>query len=200
MLLIKNPETPRLRLRSWRKSDKDFTLSLWGDRENGKYMSDPVRENMDEAYLKCVDEMEDNPEGYYLLAERKADGTPVGTCCIFPENGNYDIGYCIAKEYWREGLGTEMVDAILRWVKAKGGKSVTGEVADGNLPSIALLRKFGFAEDRKTRYKKWGEETYFDAHYYKLNLDSAADSVTVPTLPLSGTKASFPWRGNAFAE
>ena len=179
MLLIKNPETPRLRLRSWRKSDKDFTLSLWGDRENGKYMSDPVRENMDEAYLKCVDEMEDNPEGYYLLAERKADAMPVGTCCIFPENGKYDIGYCIAKEYWREGLGTEMVDAILRWVKAKGGKSVTGEVADANLASIALLRKFGFAEDRKTRYKKWGEETYFDAHYYKLNLDGAADSVTV---------------------
>lgn len=55
MLLIRNPETPRLTLRSWRKSDKDFTLSLWGDRENGKYMSDPVRENMDEAYLKCVD-------------------------------------------------------------------------------------------------------------------------------------------------
>ena len=67
-----------------------------------------------------------------------------------------------------------MVAAILRWVKAKGGKSVTGEVADANLPSIALLRKFGFAEDRKTRYKKWGEETYFDAHYYKLNLDGAA--------------------------
>lgn len=171
MLLIKNPETPRLRLRSWRKSDKDFTLSLWGDRENGKYMSDPVRENMDEAYLKCVDEMEDNPEGYYLLVERKADGMPVGTCCIFPENDNYDIGYCIAKEHWREGLGTEMVDAILRWVKAEGGRSVTGEVADANLPSIALLRKFGFLEDRKTRYKKWGEETYFDAHYYKLNLD-----------------------------
>ena len=92
MLLDKNLETPRLIIRSWHKSDKDFTLSLWGDKENGKYMSDPVRENMDEAYLKCVDEMEDNPEGYYLVVEWKEDGTPVGTCCIFPENGNYDIG------------------------------------------------------------------------------------------------------------
>ena len=78
MLLIKNLETPRLTIRSWQKSDKDFTLSLWGDKENGKYMSDPIRENMDEAYLKCVDEMEDNPEGYYLVAEWKEDGTPVG--------------------------------------------------------------------------------------------------------------------------
>ena len=35
---------------------------------------------------------------------------------------------------------------------------------------VALLHKFGFSEDRKTSYKKWGEETYFDAHYYKLNI------------------------------
>ena len=171
MLLIRNLETPRLTIRSWQKSDKDFTLFLWGDKENGKYMSDPIRENMDEAYLKLVDEMEDNPDGYYLIAESKDDGTPVGTCCIFPENGNYDIGYCISKKHWKKGLGTEVVDAIIRWVKAEGGKSVTGEVADVNLASVALLRKFGFSEDRKTRYKKWGEETYFDARYYKLNLE-----------------------------
>ena len=121
-MLLTNPlETPRLRLRSWRRSDKNFTLSLWGDRENGKYMSDPVRENMDEIYLKCVDEMEDNPEGYYLLAEWKESSTPVGTCCIFPENGNYDIGYCISKKQWKKGLGSEMLEAIIRWVKAEGG-------------------------------------------------------------------------------
>ena len=71
MLLTKNLETPRLTIRSWNKSDKDFTLSLWGDKENGKYMSDPIRENMDEEYLKCVDEMEDSPDGYYLVPNSK---------------------------------------------------------------------------------------------------------------------------------
>ena len=171
MLLTDNIETPRLTIRSWKKSDKDFTLSLWGDKENGKYMSDPARENVDDAYLKCVDEMEDNPDGYYLIAELKETGTPVGTCCIFPENGSYDIGYCISKEHWREGLGTEMVDAIIDWVKVQGGKSITAEVADINLASVALLRKFGFSACRKTRYKKWGEKTCFDAHYYKLVLE-----------------------------
>ena len=168
MLLIKDIETPRLMIRSWNRSDTDFTLSLWGDKENGKYMSDPARENQDEKYLQAVDGMEDNPEGYYLLAVLKEDGSPVGTCCAFPENGNYDIGYCISKAHWKEGLGTEMIDALILWIKGEGGKSITGEVADMNTASIALLRKFGFSEDRKTRYKKWGEETYFDAHYYKL--------------------------------
>lgn len=170
MKLTKDIETPRLLIRSWQKNDKDFTLSLWGDRENGKYMSDPTYDNYDEKYLACVDEMEDNPDGYYLTAELKEEGKRVGTCCAFPENGNYDIGYCIAKDHWREGLGTEMIDALICWIGANGGKSITAEVADDNKASVALLRKFGFAEDRKTRFRKWGEETYFDAHYYKLNL------------------------------
>lgn len=171
MLLNKIIETPRLMIRSWKKSDRDFTLSLWGDRENGKYMADPVCENQDKEYLQAVDEMEDHPDGYYLIAVLKEDGGPVGTCCAFPEKGNYDIGYCISKSHWKKGLGTEMMDALIGWIKEEGGKTITGEVADVNLASIALLRKFGFSEGRKTRYKKWGEETYFDAHCYQLRLE-----------------------------
>ena len=172
MILAKGIETQRLLIRSWNKDDKDFTLKLWGDRENGKYMSDPAFENIDEKYLACIDEMEDNPYGYYLTAELKEDGTRVGTCCAFPENGNYDIGYCIAKDHWREGLGTEMIGALIEWIRAEGGESITGEVADENQASVALLRKMGFSEDRKTRFRKWGEETYFDAHYFRLTLGS----------------------------
>jgi len=147
-------------------------LDLWCDEENGKYMSDPVWDNVDEKYLSCVDEMEDNAEGYYLIAELKESGRKAGTCCIFPEkisqeSTNYDIGYCISKEYWRKGLGSELIEAVIRWIQAEGGYSISAEVADVNSALVALLRKFGFVEDKKTRYKKWGEETYFDAHYFK---------------------------------
>lgn len=171
MLLAKDIETPRLRIRTYRLADRDFILALWGDRENGKYMVDPTAEHRDERYLAAVDEMADEPDGYYLVAELRADGTPVGTCCAFPEAGdNWDIGYCIHKAHWREGLGTEMVSALILWIKARGGRSVTGEVADDNAASVALLRKLGFTPDRKTRYRKWGEATWFDAHFYKLEL------------------------------
>ncbi len=47
MLLNNNLETSRLIIRSWKRTDTDFTLNLWGDLENGKYMSDPARENQD---------------------------------------------------------------------------------------------------------------------------------------------------------
>ena len=142
MELAKNLETPRLVIRSCRKTDTDFILSIWGERENGKFMTTAA-----------------------------SDGAPVGTCCAYPENGNYDIGYSIAKDHWKEGLGTEMIGALLQWIRAEGGKSVSGEVADDNKASVALLHKFGFTEGRKTRYKKVGEETWFDAHILQLELE-----------------------------
>ena len=170
MKLAKNLETPRLVIRPQRKTDTDFILSMWGDRENGKYMTTAASENVDEEYLAAVEGLTDDKYGYNMIVELKETGAPVGTCCAYPENGNYDIGYCIAKDHWKEGLGSEMIEALLQWIRAEGGTSVSGEVADDNKASVALLHKFGFTEDRKSRYKKWGEETYFDAHYLKLNL------------------------------
>ena len=163
-------ETPRLVIRSCQGSDRDFCLSLWCDSENGEYMSDPVLENADEKYLSLIDEMKDEEEGYYLIAEFRGNGDRVGTCCAFPENGNFDIGYCIAKDHWKEGLGTEMIGALLQWIREQGGASVTCEVADENAASRALLRKFGFSQGRKSEYKKRGSERTFDAHFYTLTL------------------------------
>lgn len=163
--------TPRLRIRAYRLADRDFVLALWGDRENGKYMIDPTTEHQDERYLAAIDEMADERSGYYLIAELKGGGTPVGTCCAFPEeDGNWDIGYCIHKAHWRQGLGTEMVRGLIAWIEAQGGRSITGEIADGNAASVSLVTGLGFVPCKMTRYKKWGEEIYFDAHVYRLEL------------------------------
>ena len=128
-------------------------------------------ERVDGKYLEAIEGLSDDPDGYNMIIELKESGAPVGTCCAYPENGNYDIGYSIAKDHWKEGLGTEMIGALLQWIRAEGGKSVSGEVADDNKASVALLHKFGFTEGRKTRYKKVGEETWFDAHILQLELE-----------------------------
>ena len=169
---LKTPiETPRLLLRSYRFADRDFSISLWCDAENGRYMSDPLFENLDDRYLAYFDEMEDDPDGYYLIAQNKATGEPVGTCCIFPETDAFDIGYCIRKDLWKTGLGSELIVGMLDWIKAAGGTAVTAEVADENLASCALLKKFGFVPTTATRFKKRGEDRYFHSHIYRLPLD-----------------------------
>ena len=171
MKLAGGIETPRLMIRPYLKSDRDFCLSLWCDKTNGEFMADPLFENLDEKYLSYFDEMEDEPDGYFLISEFKQTHEPVGTFCIFPENGNFDIGYAISKAHWREGLGSEMIEGALGWIKAQGGKSVTAEVADDNAASLALLHKFGFVSGKKTKFKKWNEERYFDSHILQLTLN-----------------------------
>ena len=92
-------------------------------------------------------------------------GCPVKRGYISPEISlSFECGYHVHRDL----LGSMNICNSTEYV---GGKSITGEVADINLASVALRHKFGFSEDRKTRYKKRGEETYFDAHYYKLNLE-----------------------------
>ena len=171
MKLDKPIETSRLLLRPYLRADRDFSLSLWCDAENGRYMSDPLFENLDDRYLSYFDEMEDDPDGYYLIAEDKATGEPVGTCCIFPETDAYDIGYCVRKDLWRTGLGSEMIAGMLGWIRAAGGSAVTAEVADDNAASTGLLRKFGFVPVTATRYKKRGSNTVFDSHIYRLEIN-----------------------------
>ena len=170
MILKDSIETSRLLIRSYRDSDRDFCISLWCDEENGRYMSDPLFENIDERYLSCFEGMENDEDGYYLIAELKDNDIPIGTCCAFPEGGNYNIGYVIDRHYWKMGYGTEMVNALIGWIEREGGSSISCEVADENKASRALLHRFGFVQDKNTRYKKWGEERYFDAHIYRLEI------------------------------
>ncbi len=81
-------------LRSYRKSDLDFVSGIWFDGENGKYLSDPEKEFIDEKFQRAVDGLEDSPLGFYFVAELEETGVPVGTCCAFPDDGGtaYDIG------------------------------------------------------------------------------------------------------------
>ena len=46
----------------------------------------------------------------------------VGTCCLFPDEcrEGYDIGYCVHKSRWGQGLAGEAVGLLVDWVRAQG--------------------------------------------------------------------------------
>lgn len=163
--------TERLIIRDYRKEDLPQVTAMWFDKENGKYMSDPQEEYVDNVYAKALQEMEDNPDGYYLVALNKNDRQIIGTCCMFPDaEGVYDIGYCVKKEYWRQGTGSEMLEAIMEWIRRAGGMEITAEVAKLNKASNALLRKYGFAVKKESAYKKYHMNINFESYIYSLKL------------------------------
>ena len=110
----------RIAIRNYAPEDLDFCTGMWFDPENGRYLSDPDREHVDERYQRALEGMPDSPDGYYFIVELRESGERVGTCCAFPQDGAYDIGYCIRREYWKRGYGTELVELLTDIGKSYG--------------------------------------------------------------------------------
>ena len=163
----------RIAIRSYLKSDIDFVSEMWFDKENGKYLSDPEREYIDERFQKAVDGIEDSKLGYFFVAELTETGELIGSCCAFPDSdkkGSYDIGYCVHKSRWRQGYGSEMVSLLLDWIKSEGGKIVTAEAAKENEGSCALLKKLGFEIIKEAEFKKYNMGISFDSFIFEKTL------------------------------
>ena len=158
----------RIYIRNYEKSDLIFLTDMWFDAENGKYLSDPAREFVDEVYQKALDTLEDSKYGYYLVIELMDTGERIGSACIFPgENKQvYDIGYCIHKSCWNQGYGSETVTLLLEWLKESGAEKVTAEVAAENAVSNRLLQKLGFVIEKESEFKKYNMDVRFDSYIY----------------------------------
>jgi RimJ/RimL family protein N-acetyltransferase len=67
--------------------------------------------------------------------------TPIGTVGSFWFDGERDLGYGIAKEYWGKGLTTQAVQALL---SIEPIRPLGARVAVHNAASIRILEKCGF--------------------------------------------------------
>ena len=100
-----------------------------------------------------------NDQAYYLLA---LDGEKIigyaGTWLVFDEAHITNVA--IAPEYRGKGVGTRMMQEIIRIVKEKGITSMTLEVRPSNTAALALYHKFGFSSvgRRPHYYQDIGED------------------------------------------
>lgn len=107
-------ETARLRLRPQEARDAGFALCIWGDPITGKYLSDPVLDDIDDLneYMELLRNLSDSTDCYYVIAEDKVTHQPIGTCCAVVKDGGscWDIGYCIHPTCWRKGYARSCRD------------------------------------------------------------------------------------------
>lgn len=158
----------RIAIRNYTPGDLTFSTDMWFDPENGRYLSDPAAEYVDEVYRKALDGLQDSKDGYYLIVELRSGGGRIGTCCVFPDKSRkvYDIGYCIHKSLWKQGFGMELVNLLVNWVREQGGLAVTAEAAKENRGSCALLEKCGFTVKKEASFKKYNMDVCFDSFIY----------------------------------
>lgn len=170
---IKKPlESERITIRDYRRADLPAVTGMWFDPVNGQYLSDPTEEYVDDRFRAALEGMEDNPDGYYLTVVLSATERIVGSCCIFPDEKRerWDIGYCVHKDFWRRGIGTELLGLLIGWIRAQGGTQITAEVAKDNAGSNRLLRHYGFEVLRESSFNKYRTGVTFESRIYGLTL------------------------------
>ncbi|WP_310605376.1 GNAT family N-acetyltransferase [Anaerosporobacter sp.] len=169
---IQQIETQRLYIRGFTKDDARFAISIWNDPEMGEYLPDPTLEDIDEAYLKQIEELGEHNTCFYLISELRESHERIGTCSFIPSKDGtvYDIAYCVHRMYWNNGYATEMVNGMIEYAKQHGAKKITVNVNKDNVASNTIVKKFGFEVVGEHTYKKSGTDLEFTDYKYELSV------------------------------
>ena len=143
-------ETPRLMIMRFTEDMAERVHLLSLDEDNRRFVPDEVFETAADAqetlaYLIQRYEDQKGPLAYAVLLK---DGTLVGHVQLVPmENGAWEIGYHIGREYTGCGYATEAVRAFLPEIMRRLGlDEVHGVCLAENAASVKVLRKCGFVQ------------------------------------------------------
>lgn len=120
------------------------------DEDNRRFVPDEVFETVEDAaetveFLMSVYENGNGPLVYPVTLK---DGTYIGYVQAVPfDDGTWEIGYHIGKNYTKQGYATEAVNAFLPVImKQIGITEMTGICLADNKASVKVMERCGFAK------------------------------------------------------
>lgn len=170
-----NLETECFVLRQLHLSDAESLFAILSDEEVTRFYDDEAftevgqaREQI-EAWARGFDAQRSIRWGI----AQKTDDTIVGTCGYYgfhTWNSRGSIGYELARPYWRQGIMTEALEAIIGFgFREIGLNRIQAVVMPGNVGSDRLLEKLGFRREGLLReYENWGHKGFVDVTMFSL--------------------------------
>jgi len=139
--------TQRLFLRKPCAEDAPLIFAAYAqDPEVTRYLTFRPHRDLPEAHQAVERFLESwrTAKSYAWLIFRREDETLVGAIYA-RENQGINLGYLIARPFWRQGFMSEAVGAIVEWAFAQPGIFRVWAVCDvDNESSAALLERSGF--------------------------------------------------------
>ena len=141
-------KTKRLILRKPMIEDAESMFNNWAsDSEVTKFLTWNPHESIEvtKTIINHWLDEEKDPKTVRFIITLKDNGEPIGSIdvvhCI---DGNPEIGYCLSKKYWNQGLMTEACKAIVKYLFDKGFKKVLIKAVVENVGSNRVIEKCGF--------------------------------------------------------
>ncbi len=144
-------ETPRLLLRQMTSQDAEAVFGIFSDERVVEYYDLDPFTSLDQA-IQLIQRQHDRfrrGQGIrWGLAQKTAD-TIIGTCGLsLKSEYRGEVGYDLARAYWRQGFMTEALREVVRFgFETLGLNRIQAHVMLGNTASDRLLDELGFQEE-----------------------------------------------------
>ena len=147
-------ETQRLILRRFRIDDAEDMYNNWAsDPEVTRYLTWPVHSSVEVTRTLLTDWVSHYTDGGYFnwVMEHKETGKAIGNISVVKLNENTeaaDMGYCMSRAYWGQGLMPEALEAVMIYLFDVVGLNRIAACHDVNNPkSGRVMDKAGMKQE-----------------------------------------------------
>lgn len=142
--------TANIMIRPATKNDWPFIIEIYNEGIVNRLSTAETKPVTVEDKMEWLKEHE---EELFPLLMAEADGVIAGWICLSAYRkgrqalqNTAEISYYIRKHYWKKGIATQLMQAMISKAKELGFKNLIAILIDANNASTALLKKFGFEQ------------------------------------------------------
>jgi ribosomal-protein-alanine N-acetyltransferase len=141
-------ETKRFILRPYQNSDLEAIFYNWAnDDEVTKYLTWPTHKSLEDTkqILNIWLEEEKKTVTHRFCIVPKGEDKPIGAIDIPCMHDNIpEIGYCLSRKYWNQGIMTEVCHAYIDYLFSIGYTEIIICADERNIASNRVIEKCGF--------------------------------------------------------
>lgn len=169
----KRIETERLILRRFTVEDAESMYRNWAsDPEVTRFLMWPTHQNVEDS-RKVLGEWVasyENEDKYEWCIAKKENDEPIGSIGAFNYNekvSSLEIGYCISKAYWHQGIASEAMAAVMAYLLEEVGVSRIESRHDPRNPhSGDVMKKCGLKYEGTRIHADWNNSGICDCALY----------------------------------
>lgn len=166
-------ETERLILRRFKEGDAEAMFKNWAsDDMVTKFLTWPTHKSIEDTksvLAMWIGEYE-KEDKYEWCIELKEIGEAIGSLGGFNLNDkveSVEIGYCISRKYWNQGITSEAFSAIIKFFFEEVGMKRIESYHDVNNPNSGkVMQKCGLIYEGTKRKSDWNNTGICDTAYY----------------------------------
>lgn len=158
-------KTERLILRAAVQNDLMDLYAIFSDRRAMQFWSTPphksperTQKNLDRLMASAKERLT------YFVIEK--DGRAIGTAGMHKDD---EIGFLLHPDYWRQGIVTEAMNAIIPHLfETTSVARLTADADPRNTASVGMLKSLGFQETGRAKNTFCIEGVWSDSVYFAL--------------------------------